>query len=137
MKTGLVIFAHGSSVASANEAVREVAERVARQGGFQLVEAAFLEQGSPDLAGAVSSLAARGAGRVLVVPYFLTLGLHLQRDLPRIVADISRIQSNVEIRVTPPLDGHPGLTQALIDRAADGERIWNDSEAVGRPENRS
>ena len=124
MKTGIVIFAHGSSVASANEAVRGVAESFARQGGFALVEAAFLEQGQPDLAEAVARVIARGAERVLVVPYFLTLGLHLQRDLPRIVADISRIQPDVDIRVTPPLDGHPAMIQALIDRARDGEKIW-------------
>jgi sirohydrochlorin ferrochelatase len=135
VKTGIVIFAHGSSVESANEAVRAVAAMVARQGGFELVEAAFLEGGRPDLESAVKRLAASGASRVLVVPYFLTLGLHLQRDLPRIVADISRIQPNVELRVTAPLDGHPAMAQALIDRARDGEKVWsetpNDSQASG------
>ena len=137
MKTGIAIFAHGSSVASANEAVRAVADQVARQGGFELVEAAFLEQGAPDLAEAVERLAKRGASRILVVPYFLTLGLHLQRDLPRIVADIARIQPGVEIRVTPPLDGHPAMAHALIERARDGERSWyaapDDGEAVRNP----
>jgi sirohydrochlorin ferrochelatase len=125
VKTGIVIFAHGSSVESANGAVRAVAAGVARQGGFELVEAAFLEGGRPQLAEAVASLAAQGAARVLVVPYFLTLGLHLQRDLPRIVADIARIQSNVEVRVTPPLDGHPAMIEALIDRARDGEKAFH------------
>jgi sirohydrochlorin ferrochelatase len=133
VSVGIAIFAHGSSVASANEAVRAVADRVARQGGFALVEAAFLEQGSPDLAEAVRRLAARGATKILVVPYFLTLGLHLQRDLPRIVADISRIQPGVEIRVTPPLDGHPAMALALIERARDGEKSWNDGETAGIP----
>ena len=97
------------------------------------MEAAFLEQGSPDLAEAVRRLAARGASKILVVPYFLTLGLHLQRDLPRIVADISRIQPGVEIRMTPPLDGHPAMEQALIERAKDGEKTWNDGETAGIP----
>jgi len=131
MITGIAIFAHGSSVPSANDAVRAVAARVALHGGFPLVEAAFLEQGSPDLAEAVARLADRGASRILVVPYFLTLGLHLQRDLPRIVADIARIQPSVEIRVTPPLDGHPAMEQALIERAMDGEKAWNDGETAG------
>jgi sirohydrochlorin ferrochelatase len=133
LSLGIAIFAHGSSIASANEAVRTVADRVARQGGFPLVEAAFLEQGSPDLREAVKRLAARGASRVLVVPYFLTLGLHLQRDLPRIVADISRIEPNVEIRVTLSLDGHPAMELALIDRAREGEKAWNDGEAARIP----
>ncbi len=116
LRTGIAVFAHGSSVPSANEAVCAVTRRMAERGGFDLVEPAFLEQGSPDLKEAVGRLAARGATRVLVVPYFLTLGLHLQRDLPRIVEDISRIYPSVEIRVTPPLDGHPALCDALIDR---------------------
>ncbi|HYM07346.1 MAG TPA: CbiX/SirB N-terminal domain-containing protein, partial [Terriglobales bacterium] len=83
-RTALVIFAHGSSVESANESVRRIAESVRQEGGFDMVEAAFLEQGRPDLAQAVASAASRGATRVVIVPYFLTLGLHLQRDLPAI-----------------------------------------------------
>jgi sirohydrochlorin ferrochelatase len=121
VKTGVVIFAHGSSVESANDAVRAVAREVAARGGFAMVEAAFLEGGAPDLPAAVEDLARRGAERVLVTPYFLTLGLHLQRDLPRIVA---AIRTPVEIRVTPPLDGHPALAQALIDRANEAENDW-------------
>lgn len=114
---GIVVFAHGSSVESANDAIRAVAARLAQRGSFDLVEPAFLEQGKPDLAGAVRRLVDRGASRVLVIPYFLTLGIHLQRDLPRIVAEISRIHQGMEIRVTPPLDGHPALVDALLDRA--------------------
>lgn len=116
-RKGIVVFAHGSSVESANEAVRSVAAHFARRGGFELVEPAFLEQGKPDLAGAVERLSQRGATSVVVIPYFLTLGLHLQRDLPRIVAEISRIHQGMEIRVTPPLDGHPAMVEALLDRA--------------------
>jgi sirohydrochlorin ferrochelatase len=45
------------------------------------------------------------------------MGLHLERDLPRIVDDISRLHPDLEVQVTPPLDGHPGLVQVLLDRA--------------------
>ncbi len=113
----IVIFAHGSSIESANESVREVAESVRREGGFDLVEAAFLGGGSPDLDAAVATLVQKGASRVIVVPYFLTLGLHLQRDLPRIVGGIARLHPGVEIRTAPPLDGHPALSTILQERA--------------------
>ena len=116
MKTGIVIFAHGSSIEPANDAVRKVAREVASRGGFELVEAAFLEGGQPDLSAAVAWLAERGAEQILVVPYFLTLGLHLQRDLPRLVNDVSARQ-HIPVRVTGPLDGHPALTEALVERA--------------------
>lgn len=117
MKTGIAIFGHGSSVESANEAVREVARRFASTGGFDLVEPSFLELGRPDLSGAVARLVERGATHVVVVPYFLTLGKHLKRDLPRIAEEISRIHPGVEIRIAPPLDGHPALAEILIERA--------------------
>jgi sirohydrochlorin ferrochelatase len=58
---------------------------------------------------------ARGAEELLVVPYFLTLGIHLQRDLPKLVSDISR-EHGIDIRVAPPLDGHPELSRILADR---------------------
>ena len=78
-----VVFAHGSSVESANEAVRAVSAELASAGGY-LVETAFLDPVRPSLNEAVMALAARGATDIVVIPYFLTLGLHLQRDLPRI-----------------------------------------------------
>jgi sirohydrochlorin ferrochelatase len=114
---GIVVFAHGSRVEAANEAVRAVARGLACAGEFERVEAAFLELGRPDLPEAVARLAGAGVKRVVVVPYFLTMGLHLERDLPRIVDDISRLHPDLEVQVTPPLDGHPGLVQVLLDRA--------------------
>jgi sirohydrochlorin ferrochelatase len=115
--TGYIVFAHGSSVESANEAVRLVARGLAQAGGYAHVVAAFLEGGRPDLSSAASELASRGVSRIVVIPYFLTLGLHLQRDLPRLMGE-ARIQySGLEMEVTPPLDGHPAMVDALLDRA--------------------
>jgi sirohydrochlorin ferrochelatase len=114
--TGYIVFAHGSSIESANEAVRKVAVEMARRGGLDLVEAAFLEGGRPDLAGALNAMADR-VSRVIVVPYFLTLGLHLQRDLPRLIDEVRRAHPGVQIQVTPPLDEHPAMVDALLDRA--------------------
>lgn len=120
MTTGIILFAHGSRVESANEAVRAVAADLARAGGYSHVRAAFLELGRPDVAGAVAQLAAAGASRIVIIPYFLTLGLHMERDLPRIVGDISSQYPALEIRITPPLDGHPAMLQILLDRARNG-----------------
>jgi sirohydrochlorin ferrochelatase len=115
--TGYVIFAHGSSVESANDAVRAVAAQASADGGFALYETAFLDGGRPLLPDAIAAVASRGADDVVVVPYFLTLGLHLQRDLPELV-DIARLKfPGLSIRVAPPLDGHPALSAILVDRA--------------------
>jgi sirohydrochlorin ferrochelatase len=120
--TAIVIFAHGSSIESANESVRRVAEKVGQEGGFGLIEAAFLEQGHPDLPEAIAAAVEKGATRIIVVPYFLTLGIHLQRDLPNIINQLARMHEGIEIRVTPPLDGHAELTHILKERARDAFR---------------
>ena len=116
-RTAIVVFAHGSRIEPANEAVRAVACELALAGGFERVQAAFLELGVPSLDEAVTALAAEGFERVVVVPYFLTLGLHLERDLPRLVARISSRHKGIEVVATPPLDGHPALVQVLLERA--------------------
>jgi sirohydrochlorin ferrochelatase len=115
--TAIVIFAHGSSIESANDSVRSIADRIRGEVAVDLVETAFLEQGHPDLARALEAVVAQGAKRVVVVPYFLTLGIHLQRDLPNIVSGLERIHKGVEIRVAPPLEGHPALVDILKQRA--------------------
>jgi sirohydrochlorin ferrochelatase len=117
VSTGIIVFAHGSRIESANQAVRAAARGLARAGEFPWVEAAFLELGEPDLEGAAAKLATQGVKRIVVVPYFLTLGLHMERDLPLLIEKISRIHNGLEIAVTPPLDGHPALVQILLDRA--------------------
>ena len=115
--TAFIVFAHGSRVEPANQAVRDVAAQMAASGSH-MVEPAFLELGQPDLAGAAGRLIARGATRIVVIPYFLTLGTHLQRDLPRLVREASHAHGDIEMHVTSPLDGHPALLEALLDRAA-------------------
>jgi len=125
--TGFVLFAHGSRIETANQAVREIAAQMAGQANH-LVEPAFLELGQPDLAGAVERLLARGTSQIVVIPYFLTLGTHLQRDLPKLVRESVRAHGHVDIEVTPPLDGHPALVHILLERAR--EALAHSTEAV-------
>jgi sirohydrochlorin ferrochelatase len=113
---GIIVFAHGSRVESANEAVRKVAAELANAGGDR-VEAAFLELGQPDLDGAAARLVEAGVDSLTIIPYFLTLGLHMERDLPPLIERISNAYNGLPIAVTPPLDGHPALVQVLLDRS--------------------
>ena len=117
MTTGIIVFAHGSRIEAANQAVRSVAADLARAGDCPIVEAAFLELGRPSLEEAADLLVARGVERILIIPYFLTPGTHLERDLPTLVDGISHKNNSIQILVTASLDGHPGLLQILADRA--------------------
>lgn len=113
----LIVFAHGSRVAEANEAVRRVAETAAAESGFALWQEAFLELAEPNLSQAVKMLALRGARKIVVAPYFLVMGVHLKRDLPQMLAEAAAESPGVELTATPPLDGHPALAAILSERA--------------------
>jgi sirohydrochlorin ferrochelatase len=115
--TGIVVFAHGSRIEAANQAVRSAAAELARLIDCPIVEAAFLELGQPNLEEAADLLVCKGADRIVIIPYFLTPGLHLERDLPPLVERISNKHKHLHVRVTASLDGHPGLVAILADRA--------------------
>lgn len=113
----VVVFAHGSSVAAANDGVRALTAELGRRGQYELIETAFLELAQPDLPAAVACLSARGATRIVIVPFFLTLGIHLRRDLPGIVEGLRGIHPSMEFEIAPPLEGHPSLVDVMLGRA--------------------
>jgi len=123
--TAVIVFAHGSTVEEANEGVRTMTAELALRGNFALVDTAFLDCASPDLRESVGRMAAAGATRIVVIPFFLTLGIHLRRDLPGIVDGLRGIYAGVDIDVTEPLEGHPALVDIMLGRAREalkGER---------------
>jgi sirohydrochlorin ferrochelatase len=112
--TGIILFAHGSSVAEANQSVHELAKRVSQEGTCDYVRAAFLELAEPSLEAAIAAAREAGLRRVIVIPYFLTLGIHLQRDLPRLVEPLRERHPALEIEVGPSLEGHPQMPAMIL-----------------------
>ncbi len=111
------MFAHGSRVTAANEAVQAVAVEAARRARIPVFSTAFLELASPDLGEAVEQLAQAGVRRILITPYFLTMGRHLTVDLPRLLEAIRLRHPELALQASPPLDGHPELAEILAARA--------------------
>ncbi|MFB3826380.1 MAG: sirohydrochlorin chelatase [Bryobacteraceae bacterium] len=122
--TALAVFAHGSRVAGAGDAVHALAAQVAGAAGIALSTAAFLDPHHPTLPEAVAKLVARGATHIVVVPYLVMPGLHLKRDLPHLAARLESAHPGLEIRITPPLEGHPGLAAIVLDLARGALAGW-------------
>ena len=76
--------AHGSRETSANDDLHELAARLAAAGEHPIVVACFLELAEPDITtGSAQCKSHMVPTRVLMVPYFLSAGVHLRRDLHR------------------------------------------------------
>src|SRR4051794_37841894 len=80
-ETAVLLIAHGSRHAPANQDLLDVVARIAGRGEYRIVEPAFLELAEPDIARGGDRCVRLGAARVLMVPYFLSAGVHLIRDL--------------------------------------------------------
>jgi sirohydrochlorin ferrochelatase len=114
---GILIFAHGSSVPEANETIARLAAEVSRATGYDYVRPSFLKLAEPDLLAAVARAWEAGIARVVVVPYFLTMGIHLRRDLPKLIAEAQQRFPEMDIRLAESLDGHPLMAHVVTERA--------------------
>jgi sirohydrochlorin ferrochelatase len=116
VKTALLLIAHGSRQEEANADLHHVAANL-RARGQAIVEASFLELAEPDIEEAGVRCIARGAERVILVPYFLSAGVHVRRDLSAARAKLAERFPAVEFRLAEPLGRHPLLLDVVAERA--------------------
>ena len=125
--TAVLLIAHGSRHAPANDDLLQLVARFAAKGDHAIVEPAFLELAEPDIPSGGDRCVSRGADRVLMVPYFLSEGVHLTRDLTAARQALEDRHPGVEFRLGPPLGPDPLLDQLV------GDRIRLTELAVDRP----
>jgi sirohydrochlorin ferrochelatase len=114
-KTAIILFAHGSAIRDANEKVSSLALEIGRRAGVRAI-AAFLEIAQPDLASAVSDMVSKGARRIVVIPYFLTMGVHVSKDLPRLIEEQRAMHPGTDIIEGRSLEGAHGLADLVLSR---------------------
>src|SRR6516162_2004714 len=129
MRNALLLIAHGSRQDEANADLHFVLASMRSRGTFAIVEAAFLELAEPDIDAGADRCVAQGAGRVVLLPYFLSAGVHVRRDLAAARERLAERYPAVEFRLAEPLGRHPLLTEIVAQRAeeAAGEGVLSAS----------
>jgi sirohydrochlorin ferrochelatase len=120
-KTALLLIAHGSREKEANADLHHLVGKVRDRGGYAVVEAAFLELAEPDIERAGARCAEQGAEQVILLPCFLSAGVHVRRDLTEACRLLSERHPQVCFRLAEPLSRHPLLVDVLIERARQAE----------------
>jgi sirohydrochlorin cobaltochelatase len=115
MKTGVILFAHGSRDPLWHRPMQAVAQRVAARWPDTPVRCAYLELTEPDLPTAASELAALGLASVRIVPMFLGAGRHVREDLPALVQALRQQHPQLAWELRPPV----GEDERLLDLLAD------------------
>jgi sirohydrochlorin ferrochelatase len=112
----VLLIAHGSRQRAANRDLADLVDRLEATGDHSIVEECFLELAEPDIPTGGDRCVARGAGRVLLIPYFLSAGIHLERDLTAACEELSRRHPLVKFHLGAPLGPHALLDQLVMLR---------------------
>lgn len=125
MKTAILMMAHGSRIAEANDAAHQVARMVQEQTGFEIVEVSFRELHEPNIQSGIDTCVAKGADRILLMPYFLFMGAHVQHDLPEEIAEAKKRYPGLIMEMGEHLGAHRKLAEI------ESERIGESLERLG------
>ena len=114
--TGMIVLGHGSRRREVGEAFTAMVERVARRMPGMTVLPAFFSLGEPTLAEQVRRLAAGGCSRIVIMQYFLYNGVHIEQDIPEMIAELRREMPGLEFVVQPTLQDDPAMETLIADR---------------------
>jgi sirohydrochlorin ferrochelatase len=115
VKTAVILLGHGSRAAEGNTALADVAGIINEIGGVEVIPA-YLQFCSPSLSESLKKAAADGAGKIIVVPYFLYSGNHVTQDIPEELETLKREHPEVEIIMTDNLGAHRKLAEIVLER---------------------
>ena len=116
MKTAVLVIAHGSRLKAANEDLYGIVRWLRAAGRWDVVEPCFLQFEEPNLAQAVERAVIQGANKLVLVPFLLFPGNHLQRDIPEEVDALRKKYPQAEISLTRHLGIDERLAQMVIER---------------------
>lgn len=120
MKTAILLMAHGSRIPEANDAAAEVARMVKEMTGHEIVAVSFREMHEPSIQQGIDACVAQGAQRILLIPYFLFMGAHVQHDLPEEIAIARERHPGLLLEMGQHLGAHRKLAEIVAERIDQG-----------------
>src|SRR6266704_2687168 len=117
MITALLLIAHGSRNADANADLHQLATTLRQRAEYAIVEPAFLELAEPTTPQGGQRCVEEGAQRVVLLPYFLSAGVHVRDDLRRYRAELAEQSPEAQFILAEPLGPHPLLLDVVLERA--------------------
>jgi len=132
-REAIILLGHGSRVPEAGKDMERVAERLRQKYGHSLVEVCFMSRLGPHFPETLERCVNQGATSVLVVPYFLHMGLHIVLDIPEMLQEEARKFPDVKLRFGCGF-GFDELLVDLIEKRIDEARGFCDVREIALPE---
>lgn len=116
-RVALQLIAHGSRRPEANADLEYVAAKMRERGRYPVVQVSFLELAEPGIEAGGEACVAAGATQVVLLPYFLSAGVHFRDDLTAARDALAARFPAVRFVLAEPLGRHPLLLDVVEDRA--------------------
>jgi sirohydrochlorin ferrochelatase len=121
-RTALLLIAHGSRRAEANADLEFVAQALRARGRYPIVCVSYLELAEPNIEAGGAQCVEAGATEVILLPYFLSPGVHVVEDLTAARAALAARFPDVRFVLAEPLGRHPLLVDVVEQRAEEATR---------------
>ncbi len=111
--TQILLIAHGSRNQLANQEIAALTEQLAKQ-CQRPVRYAFLDHiAQPNISEVIDSMIENQAQQIIVLPYFLNSGNHVQQDIPTIIAQKQKEYPQTAITITKHVGADDMMVQLL------------------------
>ena len=133
--TGLLLVGHGSRLEYNKQLITTTAELMKQERPDYLIKSCFLEYSSPTVPEGLDSMRSESISRLVVVPLFLAKGIHVLRDIPRLLGlDTGKKQGSfalldgteIPLVYAEPIGIDPLLTSLMLKNAAAAEELMEE-----------
>lgn len=116
--TSVLIIAHGSRRPAANQNLKKLAKQVAFLLPMNVddVQIGFLELAHPSVPVCIDDMFYKGAEQLLILPYFLTQGNHVSKDIPTLIAKCKNKWPTRKISVLPHIGALEEMSTLIAKR---------------------
>ena len=116
-KTALLLIAHGSRRPEANVDLEFIAAEMTTRGRFDVIHISYLELAEPTIAEGGAKCVEQGATTVIMLPYFLSPGVHVREDMIEVRDELTTKFPHVVFKLAHHLGRHPMMLDIVEQRA--------------------
>ena len=116
LKQAILLVGHGSRRSEANDALVRLREMVEWKRPGSKIAYGFLQFAKPDLREALAQLDESELEEVTIVPVFLYDGIHIQEDIPAILAEEAVKRPHLRLVLAPVLGIDERMAEIIWDR---------------------
>jgi sirohydrochlorin ferrochelatase len=110
-KEAVILMGHGSRVPGAGEGMEKIAQWLKERRPGTMIETCYMSELGPHFPEILEKCVMGGADKIIVMPYFLHLGIHLLKDVP----EMMRAEAKKYPGLTLILGRHLGFDESLAD----------------------